>query len=429
MKKVLVPVLSLILCAGILFGVDKLTAPIIAEKEAASASGALKEMLDGAKEFESVDLASLKDVSPFVVALDRETAGLGYVVSLSTTEGYTHLPIEFLMSVGSDGKIAKTKLTSYPDSKDFGADYPGTYVGQDSALADVSLVSGVTFSSAAFKNAVSGAFDTLIANDLIKAGVKGDEQILKEMLPEVHAGMADRSEAADGTVKRNVKIAALSTLPEGVQEGYKAVNGSGCAFILKAGEKTVMAVTNTDGAVKAVDTEGQDVTASLDAALLDSLKAASAAALKNYDGMADKLAKRVSDSAAAEALPLEGVFNSVVKAVKITDNGKTYYGFASLNYGFLEETMMEIFTVIDENGAIYKMGATELILEKEYFTAYQLQEDSYRAGFEGKTADTYEHSTAVITGATISTNAVDAGVRDAFEAFKVLTGAQEGAQK
>ncbi len=81
----------------------------------------------------------------------QETSGLGYVVLLSTTKGYTGDPIYITMAIDADGKISGIKLTQFSDSKHLGEDYPDSYLGQDSALGGVSLVAGVTYSSKAFK--------------------------------------------------------------------------------------------------------------------------------------------------------------------------------------------------------------------------------------------------------------------------------------
>lgn len=420
MKKIVVPILSVIVMVAGLFGIDKWTAPIIAENEAASASGELMEMLEGATGFEEIDLATLADVSPYVKSVNKETSGKGYVIALSTSEGYTHEPIEFLISVDAEGKIAKTKLQAYPESRDFGEEYPLSYIGQDSALADVQLVAGVTFSSSAFKGAVEGAFNTLIANDMIKAGVKGDDQILTEMILDVHTGLGARQES-DGNVKYNAKYTDMGDLGGNIVAGYKANNGSGCAFIANAGDKMVLVVTNVAGDAKAVDTEGNDVTDKVDAAVIDECKAASAKVTKTYEKYEASLGKKVSDTATVESIELKGIFSEVVAGAKIVDGDQTYYGFTSRTYGFDDEEMMEIFVIFDEAGAIFKMNATTYIMEEEYFSNYQKMDVSeYVNGFEGKTEADYSHDVAVIATATISTNAVDAGVRAAFEAFKAV---------
>ena len=131
-----------------------------------------------------------------IQAIYKETSELGFVINLSTTEGYTKEPIDFTVAVGNDGKVAGMTVTAYPDTKEVGDDFIASFTGQDSALADVALVSGATFSSSAIKNAVSDGLNYLIDGGFIAAGVKGDDQVLMELLPTVCSGMANSSGVA-----------------------------------------------------------------------------------------------------------------------------------------------------------------------------------------------------------------------------------------
>ena len=76
--------------------------------------------------------------------------------------------------------------------------------------------------------------------------------------------------------------------------------------------------------------------------------------------------------------------------------------------------------VLDGTGKIVSMNADELILEKEYFSSYTLDESSYKAGFTGLTADSFTAEDTLITGATLSSNAVKTAVYDVFAAFQNL---------
>ena len=96
------------------------------------------------------------------------------------------------------------------------------------------------------------------------------------------------------------------------------------------------------------------------------------------------------------------------------------YAFVARPYGYANE-VMELYYVLDENGAIVAMRAKELILHSEYFTSYTLDESSYRDNFLGLTADEYAGEEALITGATMSSDAVDTATRDVFEAFRLAT--------
>ena len=146
----------LIVSIAVMFVVNLLCAPIIEKNNASSKFEPLLQVMPEAKDFEVLyDVAdgqsTLTDVSDKIVAVYKETSGLGYVVLLSTTEGFTHEPITFTLAFSNEGVITNVALTSYPESRDFGKDYPASYIGSDSAMANVSLVAGVTYSSSAFK--------------------------------------------------------------------------------------------------------------------------------------------------------------------------------------------------------------------------------------------------------------------------------------
>ena len=77
--------------------------------------------------------------------------------------------------------------------------------------------------------------------------------------------------------------------------------------------------------------------------------------------------------------------------------------------------------MLDEHGAIVAMRAKELILHSDYFSSYTLDNTAYREGFLGLTADEYTGEEALISGATMSSDAVDTATRDVFEAFRLAT--------
>ena len=78
--------------------------------------------------------------------------------------------------------------------------------------------------------------------------------------------------------------------------------------------------------------------------------------------------------------------------------------------------------MLDESGAIAAFRAPELILHADYFSSYTLDETSYKDGFLGLTAESFNGEQALISGATMSTDAVDTATRDVFEAFGLLKG-------
>lgn len=415
-KSVLALVAIVLAAVLLLTGLNFITAPLIAENGSAAAFAPLYDVMPDAAGFDQLydaadpDSSALANVPASVQSIYGETGGMGYVLRLSTSEGYTKQPIEFTLAIDAEGKISGVELTAYPETKDMGKEtYPQTYLGQDSTLANVSLVAGVTYSSTAFKNAVADGFAALIDNGLIGAGVKGDEQILVEMLAEVYPGIVsptgtpqyEEQEIADGQYTYIVK-------------SLKALNDSGFALIMKNGDATYMAVCNAFGSVKLVDIDGNEV--SDDAMAAEAKAYAEANIVSHSDGDLNKVKLLVPDASDVTAISLDGVYNSVTCAYKAEGVG---YVFVSRSYGYSNEPMV-IYYVIDDNGAIVTMTADELILFKEYFTSYQLDESSYKAGFTGLTGDSFTGDEALISGATVSSDAIRVATEDAFTAFAAV---------
>lgn len=382
-----------------LTGLNIAAAPIIEKNAAAGEFGPLFEVMEGASGFEA--LTDLENVDEKVTALYRETSGMGYVAYVSTTEGYTHEPIEFVLAFDAEGKISNINIISNPETKDWGQDYPSTYIGQDSTLANVQLVAGVTYASNALKNATLAAFDALINNDLLKAGQKGPEQILTELL-------ADTLKAFGTPLTQYEEVSA-----NGFDKSLRALNGAGSAFIKVEGDNGYVALVNSKGNYAVYDMEGNDVTESK-----ADIGAAAAANVETTSS--DKNAKKMAsfagvDESSLKPVSMEGVFSSVVDAYKIGNN----YGFVCKSYGF-EHNMTEMF-VLDQNGAIVKMTVDEIIQEADYFNV-KVNDDAYKAGFVGVTVDTFDGSQSLITGATISTVAVSTATEDVFNAYQTIVG-------
>ena len=415
-KSVLALVAIVLVAVLLLTGLNFITAPLIAENGSAAAFAPLYDVMPDAAGFDQLydaadpDSSALANVPASVQSIYGETGGMGYVLRLSTSEGYTKQPIEFTLAIDAEGKISGVELTAYPETKDMGKEtYPQTYLGQDSTLANVSLVAGVTYSSSAFKNAVADSFAALIDNGLIGAGVKGDEQILVEMLAEVYPGIVSPT----GTPQYEEQEIAEGQNSY-ITKSLKALNDSGFALIMKNGDATYMAVCNAFGSVKIVDVDGNEV--SDDAMAAEAKAYAEANIVSHSDGDLNKVKLLVPDASDVTPISLVGVYNSVTCAYKAEGVG---YVFVSRSYGYSNEPMV-IYYVIDDNGAIVTMTADELILFKEYFTSYQLDESSYKAGFAGLTGDSFTGDEALISGATVSSDAVRVATEDAFAAFAAV---------
>ena len=402
----------------LLIGINVFTAPMIASNGASAAFAPLYAVMPDASGFDKLyDVADgtgadLKEIPGTVQSIYAETSGKGYAIRLSTTKGYTGNAIELTMAVNNEGKISGIKLDAYPESKDFGADYPGTFVGQDSALADVQIVAGCTYSSVAFRDAVSDGFAALIANDLVGAGVKSDDQILMELLPGAHSGLVN-----DSGVAQYDELPATGTY---IQKIMKSKNNTGFAYLVKDGDTMMLAVVNASISVKLLDVEGKDVT-DQHASVVTEVATHAAANISGNEAKDLTRMKMLLADAEIKAIDLPAVFNSVSSAYQLTKDGKTYYGLVSRSYGYANR-VMGVYYVLDDQGAIYKMTADELIFDAEYFHGYTLDEKSYKEGFQGLTSGTYTGEQCLISGATMTTNAMKTATSDIFAAFETLKG-------
>lgn len=119
-----------------MFGLNFVTGPMIEANNASQAYGPLFAVMPEADDFEPIYMAdgsvasTLVDIPETVKAVYKETSGLGYALKMSTTKGYTGNPIELTFGVNTEGKISGVQLDAYPESKDFGAEYPASFVGQ-----------------------------------------------------------------------------------------------------------------------------------------------------------------------------------------------------------------------------------------------------------------------------------------------------------
>lgn len=408
--------LAIVLVFGAaIFGLDTVTGPIIEANLAANATGALAEVLPEGKVFEALDMASLVEVPATVVAIHKETAGAGFVVELSTTSDYSAAPLKILMGIDATGAIAGIKTVEYHESLQIAEAFPASFVGQNSTLADVdmALAAGTTYTANAYKGAITDAFAALSANGLVAEAQKGDDQILKELIPSVHTGLVK-----NGNLEAT-ELGAPGVSAGGVQilTALKANNGTGFAFIAQNGDSKVLAVVNAGGACKVYNVEGADVTAENAAVVTEVTAMASANTDDNSAKEMDTL-KRLGGSDSATAVAMDGIFSTVTG---VYDLGNGSYGFVARPYGF---ELMCVYYVLDSNGAIVKMNADEFVFHAEYYggLSADFNVDNYRNGFVGVTKDSYTGEETLTATVTVTNNAVKEATADIFAAFEIVKG-------
>ena len=434
LKSTAIIVIILVVFGLAAFGLNFYTKPLIdANNAGAELAPLLEVMPEGAKfdgealiyDSANASASTLTGVPASVTKVYKEATGLGYVIRCQATSQYSKAPMEITIGIAADGKICGIQINSYNDSADYDfrakdPAYLNSYIGKDSALADIGLVSGSTYSSSAFKGAVEEAMGVLISNDLIAAGVKSDDQIISELLVKLHKGIAP-----DGIVKAE-DIAASGN----IVKGWKSVNGTGSAYMMAKNGASYLAIVNAAGYVKIYDTAENDVTGD-HADLASEAVAASGIDYKIGGGFKNKIKnfnKDFSDEAvnSAELINLTS-FNTVAVAARFTVNGETVYIIQTkpLTYG---DNAMTVYTFLDANGAILKQDVSTLIYDHYSVDGYMSNKDaafqSWLDKYTGKTDGTLSDD-LLISGATLSSTAVKNATADVFTVFNSIKGGEQ----
>ena len=350
-------------------------------------------VLPGGEGLEEVDISALA-LPAEVTNVYKETSGKGYVFRL-VVEGYKPGMV-IVCGIDSEGKIAGSKCLATQDTFGKESELDNSYNGQTISDFTPNMISGATMTSNAYKNAINIA---LQANVIVSGGKLDDSIVLESMIPEIAPGFNNISSVtANGNIKK----------------AFKAKNDTGFAYIMTEGDSSYLAVVNAMGVCKIYDVEGADVTAD-HAALADEAKAHASANQKDYSAdLIKKIEKMMAGSTDITAISLD-TFNTVVSAVSFTVEGETYYGFYSRSIGFHQ---MDVYVVIDANGAIAKIDAKQFIFEEEYFMAFGgMNVSEYKNGFVGITGDTWTGDEAIIATATMTSNAMKESTTDAFASF------------
>jgi electron transport complex protein RnfG len=167
-------ILICVVMTALLAATNGVTAPIIAETEAREAEEARVEVLPEADGFELLEVVGIpmSGTSATVTEAYKATNGVGYVFMI-TSNGYGGKnTLSMICSIDNDGNIVDTKVLSHSETAGLGSKVTGSafrsqFVGKDVSLDGVDTISGATFSSTYYINAVKTAF---AAYDLVKEG-------------------------------------------------------------------------------------------------------------------------------------------------------------------------------------------------------------------------------------------------------------------
>jgi hypothetical protein len=91
---------------------------------------------------------------------------------------------------------------------------------------------------------------------------------------------------------------------------------------------------------------------------------------------------------------------------------------------------MDVYVIVDSEGKISMVDAKQLIFDEDDFKSMGFGgvPGGYIDGFIGQTGDSWTGDQAIITGATMTSNAMKEAVADAFAAFDSIITNEGGEQ-
>ena len=393
--KVMPTVVLSVICAVVallLSAINMVTGPVIEAQRNAAANEALLVVMPEGKDFEELDITTL-GLSESITNVYKEASG-GYVFRVVST-GYKP-GLTVMCGIDAEGKVVGSKCIETQDTYGKEPLLDNTYNGQTLGDFNPNMISGATKTSVGYRDAVSAALEAFI----LASGGKLDPSIeLEKMISTlVPAFNTPTKVEASGNIKK----------------ALKATNDTGFAYIMTEGDASYLAVVNAMGVCKVYDVEGADVTADHEALVTEAKAHASANQTSYAEHLIAKVEKMMEGATDITALELD-TFNTVVSAVSFKVNDAVYYGFYSRSIGFHQ---MDVYFVIDENGAIAKIDAKQFIFDEEYFGSFGgMNTADYKNGFVGITTDTWTGDAAIIATATMTSNAMKESTTDAFAAF------------
>lgn len=181
-KKELKPVLVLgaicLVVALLIAGVNMITAPKVAADKEKAVQESLEKVMPGGSFELKTDAYNIENTTVTAVYENTNEDG-GWVVTLSTSKGYTGNAILLTIGIDANGTVTGAVVTSNPESKETGKtdSYFAGFEKKDAFGIDTiakdspDLVAGVTYSTTAVRNAAYDAFKVL-GFDVPEAEVK-----------------------------------------------------------------------------------------------------------------------------------------------------------------------------------------------------------------------------------------------------------------
>lgn len=365
--------------------INGFTAPIILQNQNAAANRALLEVMPNGTGFDPMDISSYT-LPATVSEVYREASGAGYVIKLITS-GYG-ADMVIMCGVGTDGVVSGAVCLSSNETLGEEKTYGANFAGQDSAGVDaVDVVGGATKTTAAYKNVIKDALNTVIILGGGSVDIRTEEEILADNLA---AALPEGGDAFDKLF--------LVEVVEGVDAVYAAQNGVGYVFVV--GEQFIG--VRADGTVL---TEGVENAA----AFTDAVAKIKATTFEEIDLSAyPDLAKTVVSAKKTAT----GNFVVETKGAGYGIKGGNEYHPASGEYIVVRVAMTPEGKIID--CLTVSEAETDGLGDA-------CADESFYGQFAGKTEADYTEIDA-ISGATMTTDGYKQAIERAFAAVNLLKG-------
>ena len=364
---------------------NSITAPIIANNQAAAANEALKVVMPDGEGFEKMDVSAY--TLPATVTEVYSEANGGYVFELTTT-GYSS-GFVILCGVNADGTVSGATCLASTETLGYEKTFGENFIGKDMAGVDgVDTVSGATKTTGAYRSAVK---DALNAATILGGGsvdLRTEEEILNDNL----------SAALPGAEGKFEKLFIVEVI-EGIDAVYTAENGKGAVCIV--GEQFI--AVDENGAV--LSDVAEDVAANV-AAQMAILRATATTDidLTQYEGLPSACLSAKKTESGNYILEMRGAGYGI--------NGGDDYHPASGEYIMIRVSLTAEGKIIDT--LTLSQAETSGIGDA-------CADEKFYGQFDGKTEADFGEIDA-ISGATLTTNGYKKAIERAFACVKILEG-------
>lgn len=388
MKSVKSVVTLLCICAvmAVMMAItNAITAPIIAQNQAAAANDALKVVMPHGEGFEKMDVSGY--TLPATVTEVYSEASGGYVFQLTTTGYSTGFVI--LCGVNADGTVSGATCLASTETLGYEKTYGENFIGKNMEGVDgVDTVSGATKTTGAYRSAVKDALNAAIILGGGSVDLRTEEEILNDNL----------SAALPGAEGKFEKLFIVEVI-EGIDAVYTAENGTGAVCIV--GEQFI--AVDENGAV--LSEVAEDVSSNV-AAQMAILRATTTTDidLTQFEGLPSACLSAKKTATGNYILEMRGAGYGI--------NGGDDYHPASGEYIYIRVSMTADGKIID--CLTVSQAETDNI-------GSVCADESFYGQFIGKTEANYNEIDA-ISGATLTTNGYKKAIERAFASVKIFEG-------